>query len=317
MATLREAPDDVPRASRIARVIDTAATERGILARACNRVGIDPGVADNAGLLAYGENAVFALPQAGIVARIARGPHLLDRARREIEVARWLRDQDFPTVRPAEQVPAQPVSVSERPVTFWELLEPADRDPDVKDLARLLKRLHALPRPPFALPAREPLALVETWLDSADAAVHLDDRRFLLDRKAELLDAYAAVRPVLEPGVVHGDALLRNVGVHGGRPLLLDLENVSDDLRELDLILTPMAAVRYGLPDGAVEKFVRKYGFDVTSWDGYPVLRAVRELAATAWVAQHVPGNPAAEDEFAHRVRCLRTGDTTSRWHSF
>lgn len=291
--------------------------ERTVLARACNTAGIDPRSADGAELLAFGENAVFALPGAGLVARIARGPHVLERARREVAVARWLAEQDFPTVRPAEGVPGQPVVVSDRPVTFWELLPPADREPDVRDLAKLLKRLHALPRPPFALPPREPLALVETWLDSADAAVHLDDRRFLLSRRDELAAEYAGVVPVLPPGVIHGDALLRNVGVHGGRAMLLDLENVADDLRELDLILIPMAAVRYGLPEGAAERFARKYGFDVTEWDGYPVLRAVRELAATAWVAQHVPGNPAAEEEFAHRVHCLRTGDTTSRWHAF
>ncbi|WP_436788680.1 phosphotransferase enzyme family protein [Yinghuangia sp. YIM S10712] len=298
-------------------MIDTGAGERGVLARACVGAGIDPGAADGAELLAYGENAVFALPRVGLVARIARGAHLTARARREVEVARWLAELDFPTVRPAESVSVQPVVVADRPVTFWELLPPQDREPDIRDLAKLLKRLHALPKPPFALPQREPLALVETWLDSADAAVHLDDRRFLLGRAAELEQAYKALVPALEPGVIHGDALLRNVGVHGGRALLLDLENVADDLREVDLVLTPMAAVRYGLPDESVERFVRKYGFDVTKWDGYPTLRAVRELAATAWVAQHVPGNPAAEEEFEHRLKCLRSGDTSARWRSF
>ncbi|MDI2125140.1 aminoglycoside phosphotransferase family protein [Yinghuangia seranimata] len=297
--------------------MDTAAAERAILARACLSAGVDPALADDAELLAYGENAVFALRRGGLVVRIARGAHLMARAAREVEVARWLTGLGFPTVRPAEAVAEQPIEVAERPVTFWELLPPPEREPDVKDLARLLKRLHALPEPPFALPPREPLGLVETWLDSADAAVHLDDRRFLLDRKKALEAAFAAVVPVLPPGVIHGDALLRNVGVHGGRAYLLDLENVSSDLRELDLILTPMAAVRYGLPDGSVKRFTDKYGFDVTAWDGYPVLRAVRELAATAWVAQHVPGNPAAEEEFEHRVRCLREGDTEARWHAF
>lgn len=297
-------------------MIDTGSGERGLLARACLAAGIDPGAADGAELLAFGENAVFAMPRAGLVARIARGEHVAERAAREVMVARWLAELDFPTVRPADAV-ERPVVVAGRPVTFWEMLPPADGEPDVRDLAKLLKRLHALPRPPFPLPRREPLALVGTWLDSADAAVPLEDRRFLLRRRDELAAEFAAVIPVLEPGVIHGDALLRNVGVHGGRAVLMDLENVADDLRELDLILTPMAAVRYGLPDGAVERFVRKYGFDVTTWDGYPTLRAVRELAATAWVAQHVPGNPAAEEEFAHRVKCLREGDLNARWHAF
>ena len=207
--------------------------------------------------------------------------------------------------------------MSGRPVTFWDRLPEPDRAPTVRDLAGLLRALHALPAPGFALPPREPLALVEPWLDSADAAVSLEDRRFLLRLRDELLAAYGALEPMLPRGVIHGDALLRNVGVHGGRALLLDLETCAFDLRELDLALTPLAAVRYGLAPDAPREFADAYGVDVTSWEGYPVVRAVRELAATAWVAQHVPGKPAAQEEFAHRVRCLREGDLDAAWHSW
>jgi aminoglycoside phosphotransferase (APT) family kinase protein len=295
-------------------VIDSVAAERSVLVRACAKVGVPSA---DAGVLAFGENAVFALPGPGLVVRVARGAHMVERARRELSVACWLAEQDFPAVRPARDLDPQPVLVDGRPVTFWELLPPADRMPDVSDLARLLKRLHALPAPPFALPAREPLALVATWLDSAEAAVGLEDRRYLLARRDELLTAYAALTPALPRGLIHGDALLRNVGVHGGRALLLDWETVACDLREFDLALTPMAAARYGLPDGAEQRFAEKYGFDVTTWDGYETLRETRELAATAWVAQHVPGNPKAEEEFRHRVRTLRDGDRAARWNSF
>ncbi|MFE3197287.1 phosphotransferase enzyme family protein [Embleya sp. NPDC059237] len=295
-------------------MIDSVAGERSVLVRACAEVGVPSA---DATLLSFGENAVFALPGPGLVARVARGAHLAERARREIAVACWLAEQDFPAVRPAAGVEARPVLVDGRPVTFWELLPPAEREPNVGDLARLLRKLHALPAPPFALPARHPLALVETWLDSADAAVGLADRRYLSARRDELEAACRELTPALPTGLIHGDALLRNVGVHGGRALLLDWETVAHDLREFDLVLTPMAAARYGLPDGAERRFARKYGFDVTEWAGYRVLRDTRELAATAWVAQHVPGNPAAEEEFHHRVRTLRTGDTETRWHAF
>ncbi|MFI1378076.1 phosphotransferase enzyme family protein [Embleya sp. NPDC020886] len=295
-------------------MIDSVAGERSVLLRACAKVAVP---AADATLLAFGENAVFALPGAGLVVRVARGAHMAERARREIAVACWLAEQDFPAVRPAPGIDPQPVSVDGRPITFWELLSPAEREPDVVDLARLLKKLHALPTPPFALPARAPLALVETWLDSADAAVGLEDRRYLLARRDALEAACRELTPALEPGLIHGDALLRNVGVHGGRALLLDWETAAHDLREYDLVLTPMAAARYGLPDGAQRRFAKKYGFDVTEWPGYRVLRDTRELAATAWVAQHVPGNPAAEEEFHHRVRTLRTDDPDARWHAF
>ncbi|WP_235618491.1 phosphotransferase enzyme family protein [Embleya scabrispora] len=295
-------------------MIDSVAGERSVLVRACAEVGVSSA---DATLLSFGENAVFALPGPGLVARVARGAHMAERARREIAVACWLAEQDFPAVRPAAGIEAAPVLVDKRPVTFWELLPPAEREPNVADLARLLRTLHALPAPPFALPARHPLALVETWLDSAEAAVGLADRRYLSTRREELEAACRELTPALPAGLIHGDALLRNVGVHGGRALLLDWETVAHDLREFDLVLTPMAAARYGLPDGAQRRFARAYGFDVTEWAGYRVLRETRELAATAWVAQHVPGNPAAEEEFHHRVRTLRTGDTEARWHAF
>ncbi|OPC84837.1 hypothetical protein B4N89_06205 [Embleya scabrispora] len=294
--------------------MDSVAGERSVLVRACAEVGVSSA---DATLLSFGENAVFALPGPGLVARVARGAHMAERARREIAVACWLAEQDFPAVRPAAGIEAAPVLVDKRPVTFWELLPPAEREPNVADLARLLRTLHALPAPPFALPARHPLALVETWLDSAEAAVGLADRRYLSTRREELEAACRELTPALPAGLIHGDALLRNVGVHGGRALLLDWETVAHDLREFDLVLTPMAAARYGLPDGAQRRFARAYGFDVTEWAGYRVLRETRELAATAWVAQHVPGNPAAEEEFHHRVRTLRTGDTEARWHAF
>jgi len=295
-------------------VIDPVAAERSVLTRACAKIGVAPA---GATLLSFGENAVFALPGPGMAVRVARGAHMADRARREIAVACWLAEQDFPAVRPADSVDPQPVFVDGRPVTFWELLPPAERGPDIADLARLLKRLHALPAPSFELPAREPLALVTTWLDSAEAAVGLADRRWLLERRDALLAAYADLTPALPRGLIHGDALLRNVGVHGGRALLLDWETTAFDLREIDLALTPMAAARYGLPDGAPARFAKKYGFDVTTWPGYPTLRDIRELAATAWVAQHVPGNPTAEEEFHHRVHTLREGDHAARWNSF
>ncbi|WP_406281188.1 phosphotransferase enzyme family protein [Embleya sp. NBC_00896] len=295
-------------------MIDSVAGERSVLVRACAKVGVP---STGATLLSFGENAVFALPGPGLVVRVARGAHMADRARRELAVACWLAEQDFPSVRPADRVDPQPVLIDGRPVTFWQLLPPAERAPDIVDLARLLKKLHALPAPPFALPAREPLALVATWLDSADAAVGLEDRRYLLARRDALEAAYRELTPVLPKGLIHGDALLRNVGVHGGRALLLDWETVAHDLREIDLVLTPMAAARYGLPSGAEKRFTKKYGFDVTEWSGYEVLRDTRELAATAWVAQHVPGNPAAEEEFHHRVQTLRTNDRTAPWHAF
>ncbi|MCC9307397.1 hypothetical protein LN042_09840 [Kitasatospora sp. RB6PN24] len=54
------------------------------------------------------------------------------------------------------------------------------------------------------------------------------------------------------------------------------------------------------------ETFCGTYGYDVTTWDGYPVLAAIRELRITAYAAQHAARNSSWEREAQLRVDCLR-----------
>jgi len=91
----------------------------------------------------------------------------------------------------------------------------------------------------------------------------------------------------------------------------------SADLREHDLVVHALSRDRYGVPTAAYDAFTAAYGWDVTSWPGCPTLRAARETASCAWVAQHAPANPAARTEFRRRVASLRADDPTVRWYSF
>ena len=59
------------------------------------------------------------------------------------------------------------------------------------------------------------------------------------------------------------------------------------------------------------------YGFDVRTWDGYPVLREIREVTMTTWIMQNVLESKAIADEFALRVACLRERDSERIWHFF
>ena len=170
--------------------------------------------------------------------------------------------------------------------------------------------LHALPAPPFALPRRELLANVPRWLAAGGSDVPAADAAFLRSRAEELTAAVGLLKPKLEPGVIHGDALPRNVRVTERGPMLLDLETFADDLREHDLTVLALARRRYGLDPDDYTAFTRSYGWDVTEWPGAEILVAARETASAAWVAQRVPGNPTAKAQFAARVRSLRAGDT-------
>ncbi|ATL31334.1 phosphotransferase enzyme family protein [Streptomyces formicae] len=272
-----------------------------------------PGPVAGAKLLALGENAVFALDD--LVVKVGRAaPELLDRARRELAVADWLERADVPAVRAAE---SSPLLVDGHPVTLWHRLPEAARPAEPRDLALLLRQVHALESPSFALPRRELLGGVERWLRLAGDAIDPGDADYLRERRDGFAAAAAALTPRLAPGPLHGDALPRNVLVGPEGPALVDLETFSSDLREHDLVVMALSRDRYGLSPEAYDGFVSEYGWDVREWEGCAVLRGARETASCAWVAQHAPSNPKALTEFRRRVASLRDGDVTVRWYPF
>jgi aminoglycoside phosphotransferase (APT) family kinase protein len=277
---------------------------RDVLAAA----GMPPG----ARLLALGENAVFAAGD--LVVKVGRDAELLDRARRELDIAVWLAEAGVPAVRAAEP---EARLVEGHPVTLWHRLPDAVRPAEPRDLAELLRVVHALPKPSFDLPPRELLGGVERWLRLAGDAIAPADAAYLRERRDGFAATAAAVTPHLEPGPIHGDALPRNVHVGPDGPVLVDLETFSSDLREHDLVVMALSRDRYGVPAEAYDAFTAAYGWDVRDWEGCSVLRGARETASCAWVAQHAPANPKALTEFERRVASLRDGDETVRWYSF
>ncbi|WP_339132168.1 aminoglycoside phosphotransferase family protein [Streptomyces sp. f51] len=271
-----------------------------------------PGPARDASLLALGENAVFGAGD--LVVKVGRDAELLDRAHRELAVAAWLAESGVPAVRAAEP---EALLVDGHPVTVWHRLPEAVRPAEPRDLAELLRVVHALPSPSFALPPRELLGGVERWLRLAGEAIDPADAAYLRERRDGFATAAAALTPRLAPGPIHGDALPRNVHVGPDGPVLVDLETVSEDLREHDLVVMALSRDRYGLPAEAYDSFTGTYGWDVREWEGCSVLRGARETASCAWVAQHAPTNPKALAEFERRVASLRDGDETVRWYPF
>ncbi|MEV4432300.1 aminoglycoside phosphotransferase family protein [Streptomyces sp. NPDC049585] len=268
--------------------------------------------AAEATLLSLGENAVFA--DGGLVAKVGRDASLLERAVREVRIASWLAECGVPAVRAAEP----DVRVADgHPVTVWHRVPAAGRPAGPADLAQLLRQVHALPAPDFALARRDLLGGVERWLRLAGDAIEPADADYLRERRDGFASAAAALVPQLPPGPIHGDALPRNVHVGPDGPVLVDLETFAMDLREHDLVVMALSHDRYGLGADAYHSFVHTYGWDVREWEGCAVLRGARETASCAWVAQHAPGNPAARAEFDRRVASLREGDPTVRWYPF
>jgi hypothetical protein len=61
-------------------------------------------------------------------------------------------------------------------------------------------------------------------------------------------------------------------------------------------------------------EFVEIYGYDVTESPSWPILRRVRELRMTAWLAQKAAESPQIADELVHRAQCLQDESLPRKW---
>lgn len=261
--------------------------------------------------------AVFHLPAECAVARVATGPDAAAAAERAVAITRWLGQQDFPAVQPLSV--EQPVRLDAHTVTFWQYHpQPANGAPnDPAHLARLLRRLHALPQPPVELPAYRPLAHFTETVRASTRALTEHDRDWLLTRTQELLDEYTGLEFPLGVGHIHGDAYPGNL-LHADhdRVLLADWDETATGPRELDLVNT-YQGTRYGRTTEQLQAFSTAYGYDITTWSGFPVLRALRDLHTLGSFIRHADNaDHTAAAQLAHRLSTLRAGDDTALWVS-
>jgi len=258
--------------------------------------------------------AVYHVPAADAVARIApvTSPDSVARLDISVQVTRWLTGIGFPSVEPLRV--EQPVTGHGCVVTFWRYLPQDGPEPVPADLGRLLRRLHGLGLPPIALPTYQPLVSARRAI-AASHAIDEDERGWLSERCSELLDAYGQLGFQLPAGMIHGDAYRGNLLRDGRRVVLADWDAVSTGPREVDLIPT-LQASRFGLPEDQRDAFIDAYGQDIRSWDGFLVLRDIRELSTLTALLRdgHVDG--AARRELRIRLRSLRTGEN-HEWTPF
>jgi len=279
------------------------------LTAVCAEAGLDPAGAE---LLRCTNNAVFELATAPVVVRIVASNALRHRVDKVVRVATWLAVHDLPAVRLVPGI-GQPVSAGPYVATVWETVPHGGKRPRGRDLAKLLRRLHELPKPPFALPAWEPLDDVRRRIGEADG---LDDAdlRFLIDRLDEVSDRLDALEFASPTSLLHGDAHLGNLIPSPAGPVLCDFDSASLGPPEWDLTPLAVGVVRFGEPAGRYRELVRTYGFDVTRWKGFPVLRAVRELKLITSVLPILSSRPEVRPEFFRRLTDVRRGDVSARW---
>jgi aminoglycoside phosphotransferase len=285
---------------------------RSALASACKISGL---AAEGAELIRLGENVLFRLATEPVVVRIGRGVQVLADAEKEVAVASWLRDAGLPAAEHTGH--RQPVVAETRPVTFWKLIDDSGVRPTVSDLAGILRRLHSLPVcPDLDLPEFDIFGRVDERI--AKAELPDDDLRFLSLRLSMLRRQYASVRFGLSPSAVHGDAHQANlIRRTDGEVLLIDFERFAFGPPETDLAVTATEYLIGWHTDADYASFCDAYGFDVTAWDGFPVIRAINELKMTTWLMQNAGESEEIATEFHNRLNSLHDDDAPRNWHPF
>ncbi|HVW41607.1 MAG TPA: aminoglycoside phosphotransferase family protein [Amycolatopsis sp.] len=277
------------------------------LADTCALLGLDH---RGARLLRFTNNAVYALADAPVVVRIVGSRALRHRVSKVVAVARHFERHGIPAIRLLPGVD-QPIHVGDHVVTAWQYVESVRRA-TAADLGRLLRLVHRLPAPD-GLPAWAPLADVRARVADAE---ELDpaDRRFLLRRCAEVEAALRELEFPLPSGLIHGDAHPGNVIVGADGPVLCDFDSAALGPREWDLTPLAVGRERFGDPAARYRMLADTYGFDVAAWDGFGVLRAVRELKLTTSVLPILRSHPEVRDELRRRLEDLRSGRSQGDW---
>ncbi|MGC4749020.1 phosphotransferase [Micromonospora sp. DT201] len=271
--------------------------------------------ADDAQLLRLTNNAVFALPTAGIVIRIARTHQLRDRATKVVQLARWFAAIDAPTIRLAREV-KQPIEAGELVASVWQYVPPQSTALTVQDLGTVLRKFHALGVPPFPLPAWDPVGDARRRLADADG-LSKPDRDFLADWCDRLEPEVAALNDPGTPTLIHGDAYAGNLlRESSGRTIMCDFDATCIGPWQVDLAAVAVSEARFGATGGH-RSLATAYGFDVTSDPSWAVLREARELKMIAAAVPLLATSPGVAAEFANRLESVRHGDPAARWSPF
>lgn len=283
-----------------------------LLAEVCDRTGLAAGGAE---LIKFTNNAVFRLHRVPVVVRIAGSTAVRNRVPAVVRVARWLAHHDFPAVRllPGFE---QPLRVDGHLATLWEHTPEVGPRPGGADLATLIRRLHTLPGPPQDLPMWQPMIEIRRRLAEAED-LSFDDHIFLLNECDEVENQLAMIDYVLPGGVIHGDAFLGNVIAGPGGPALCDFDSTTIGPREWDLTPVAVGSLRMDYTVDEHTPFAEGYGFDVTRWEGFPVLRRLRELQLVTSVLPILRSNPGIRPQWEHRMRSFRARDMAARWQPY
>jgi len=292
-----------------------------LVALACREAGIP--IRDAPTLLRHYANAVFLAETSSgpVVARVAYRPGAAQRSKTGVSTAGWLANTGFPATAPVDLLSgaSQPIIVVDGTVavTFWRYYPQSHAQrPTVENLADIAKRLHVLPDPDLPLPIYRPLQSFDRR-NLPMSVLGQPAHDWLLNRVDALLGEYDQLEFPLGTGLIHADMYLGNLLVDGedDRVVLGDWDSVCIGPREIDLAPTYTAA-RFGLSEWEIDRFADAYGYDLRSWDGWPILREIREISTLSALIKLAPTNPDSARQLRHRLDTLRAANHVALWQA-
>ncbi|KAF4410306.1 phosphotransferase family protein [Streptomyces lycii] len=281
-----------------------------LLQRACAVAGLD---ATGAVLIRGQTNAVVRLTAHPVVVKIARHGTAPEKVRRTVTFVRWLMNMRFPTV-PLYRPEIQPLVIDGYAVTLWVHLPQPEHPVPAQAIAKPLNVLHSLGEIPVALERLDTCSAIRSSL-SRTTTLPSSTLDLLHNRVNELELALATVDYAFADAILQGDPQHRNALHDGDRAVLCDWDSAVLGRPEWDLVTIEVHCRRFGYGPRHYARFAEAYGWDVTDWDGYPILRDLRELRMITTNARKSTHEPEKTAEVVRRVDGLLRGDSGQRWN--
>lgn len=183
-------------------------------------------------------------------------------------------------------------------------------------MAGALKKLHALASPTaFEIGKLAPFVRLDQRIDSANFLPD-DDRLWMREHLAELRQRWEKLPAGLPWCVIHGDVWVGNVvATDDGRVILLDLERTAVGPPEWDLVHTAIKWTSFGwISAKQYGEFCDMYGYDVTGWEGFELLRDIREFRMTTIAIQAGTSDSGQSEQARHRLACIRGFEGLRPW---
>ena len=105
--------------------------------------------------------------------------------------------------------------------------------------------------------------------------------------------------------------------VNDDQVILIDFERFAWGQPEWDLSVTATEYLSAGWwTSSQYDRFTASYGYDVTEWESFPLLRSVQEIKMTTWIMQNIEQSDQVADEYARRIHDIRA-ERAGHWQPF